>query len=275
MRAGTLIPVFLLSFCLAQVGLADSNSCSREQDYREHATPQAASKIIFDASCFVEHVDTLHPALVVDTRSSTAYRRLHLKGSINIPAEQLVGKREFSGQKLLLVGESQSRFPAGQLCGRLRKAGFARISILLGGIRAAIEQGKPGNRPVGFGELDSIDAREMLAELLQDQISLVAISQSSARLHPQLQNQFVDILDLTDAKETRRDLYKRSADWRYPLVLVGTTAEYRRIQRLFKTGIPGNLYFVDGGNSALNRYLKAHRKIQIAMSSVPNRYKCL
>ena len=238
------------------------HACKRETNYLAKQTLAAPSDKSFNASCFIDSLDHQGHRLIVDTRTQKSYSRLHALGSVNLPATQIVAKKQLAHQPLLIVGESHDRFMAGQLCGRLANAGFQDVKILLGGIRALVE------------ELSTVDAREVLIELLQDQIYLVAASEAVVASIPELSGQFVEILDIADKDKTFERILSLSANANYPLVIIGSKVDYQALRRLMNIVFLPNLYLVDGGPWAVKKYIAAHEQIQVAIRSVPNRYKC-
>ena len=228
----------------------------------------------FSNSCFVDNLEDQGHRLIVDIRTSAQYSRTYVLNTINLSVQQLIVKRQLVDQPLLIVGEPQDRFGIGQLCTRLQRSGFQDVKILLGGIRALIEEGGKSNKPSSFNELISIDSRDILAELFQDQLVLIAASKAVAESLPEFGRLFDSVLDPEDRSGTLAQVLTRSRDTRFPLVIVGTETDYQEIRRLFNSILPPNVYLADGGPEAMRRYIRTNKQIQIAMQSVPGRYRC-
>lgn len=79
--------------------------------------------------------------MVVDVRTPGEFETVHIKGSYNVPLDQLTEHRQDLAERMdghvVLVCQSGTR--AGQACQRLQSVGFETADVLDGGI-AAFEQ---------------------------------------------------------------------------------------------------------------------------------------
>jgi rhodanese-related sulfurtransferase len=249
--------------------------CRNEAAYLSNRAQPSNADLSFSGACFIDSLEYQTHRILIDTRSPSSYKRIHALGTVNLPAHQLVAKSQLAQQPLLIVGEGHDRFMAGQLCDRLMQSGFRDVKILLGGIRALLAQGRPANKPLGFNELSYIDAKDTLAELFQNQIYLVAASDTVVETLPELSRLFDFVLDLDDRSAVLNRVSSISRNNRSPTVLVGSEDEYRKLRGLMNSDLPLNLYLLDGGPGAVKKYIRTSKQIQVAMKSVPNRYKCL
>lgn len=277
------VVVSLVTTIIYSVAIHAGNSelaCQKEEAFlsQRSVLPEGKSvstgKWTFNDACFISTMDGHHHRTVIDTRTSDSFSRLHTLNSINLPAHQLVAKQQLASQPLLIVSESHDRFLAGRLCDRLINSGFSDVRILLGGIRALIAEGRTTNKPGGFNELSGIDAKDTLTELFQNQINLVATSQATVESLPELSAQFDEVLDLNDRSNTFNRVMSLSSDARFPLVVLGSEADYKALRGLLNGELPPNLYLVYGGAAAFKKYIRSNEQIQMAMKAVPNRYKC-
>lgn len=92
--------------------------------------------------------------LFVDVRDREAFDRLRIPGSIHIPVYALKTKIFLRDKSFVLVSEGYPNASLEQTCKALRDAGFARASILSGGLRSWIQKKGPV-------EGDAFSAREV------------------------------------------------------------------------------------------------------------------
>ena len=248
--------------------------CPNEALYLSQQLSSAPLGPSFSDACFVDNLENQEHRLIVDIRSASQFQRTYVLNTVNLPEYELIAKRQLAGRSLLIVGEAQDRYGVGQLCARLQQSGFEDVKILLGGVRALIEAGGRSNKPSGFNELTSLGARDIMTELFHNQITLVAASASVTATLPELNPLFEMVLDVNSQAETLKQLLTRSQNTRFPLVIVETETDYQAIRHLFNSVLPPNVYLADGGPGAVQHYIRTNKQIQLAMKSVPNRYKC-
>jgi rhodanese-related sulfurtransferase len=80
---------------------------------------------------------------LIDVRSSTAYEAVHIEGSVNIPAAELLHKKFPLQKTLILVDDALGQKAAREAAGVLVKQGRENVYILEGGITAWKTEGLP------------------------------------------------------------------------------------------------------------------------------------
>lgn len=263
--------VFLL---LAHESSAADFSCPTEKAYLAQKTDIPELEHQFDAACFIDLEALTRSQLLVDVRTPSSFGRFRSLGSINVPATKLIASDALKTQSIVLVGNGADRFAMGQLCGRMIEEGFRDPKILLGGVRTLAEIGRPTNRPPGVFELSTIGPRELITELMHDQINLVATSDRVIGEVPALKQQFAGTLNIERRSEMISALAQMAADPMYPVALVGPESEYKEILAAFRGTVPPNVYLVRGGAAAVQTFIRENGQIRTAMKSVPKRYKC-
>lgn len=185
----------------------------------------------------------------------------------------MLQKGYLKNQEVIVVGAPYARQQLGQLCHRLKTNGFDRARIVIGGVLAVSEK-RNMNLPASDEAMNFVAPRQFAIELLADQSRLVFLNKNAATKTglDGLRNTMT--LDLEQVSHARDALVEVAGNIRYPVFVVGNEEEYRQVRSWFSSRRIDNVYFVKGGVQGFQEFVKENRRIQIAMRSVPNRYKC-
>lgn len=164
---------------------AQGGACEMESLYLEQYEPTAGSgQFAGREDCFVT-VDAVEgrELTIVDTRGEEDFRRVNIRGAINLPAAQLLHMSELRDRSILLVDQGFRRSNQAEMCQQARLAGFTRLSILKGGMAAWSSSGRDLNGHLqALSELHRIRADAFLVEAMRNRVTLLAEPAVLARL---------------------------------------------------------------------------------------------
>ncbi|MCP3895635.1 MAG: rhodanese-like domain-containing protein, partial [Bacteroides sp.] len=114
--------------------------------------------------------------VLVDVRHSTAYDKVRIPGSINIPAAALTVKPFLKKKLIVLIGEGYEVERLLKLKSRLEQAGFQRVSLLEGGITGwhQVGQSLEGN-PFAINTLGVVTPLDIRPELKYSDWSVIEV----------------------------------------------------------------------------------------------------
>ena len=242
--------------CYAQQDSSSPSECSASPEYLSKLERFFGSnKPAQDYSCL-----TNYPAIAKNIKS---YQLVDIRNNPdtpvsnawNIPVDELKLKDFLANRSLLLLGESFSRVQQATACATLKKAGFASVKILVGGIaqwdQINTKKPKPKRQPVS--------AADFIYEYFNGHVSVVAATEAASsqlnalgfsehRLLPA--NTFSNVADIViGASNGGYD----------PVVYIGSPADSATLE--FNQHLP-NLYFLQGGIEALVAQLRRDQLIE-------------
>lgn len=189
---------------------------------------------------------------LVDVRSAEEYEPAHLPGAIHVPLASVKTKRFLRGAPVVLVDKGWGDPAVEEECERLRKAGFARVEILHGGLNAwhkagGVLEGYAAAAPVAEG----IEGREFLAARGFDDWVVVSADTEDV---PGLREGLPECARIPcrpgDEAEFAAAVRERVAALGRParlLVLTGRGQDYPRIQRALRGRTDAVVFYLEGG----------------------------
>ena len=226
------------------------------------ATSPASSVTSFqrkkrDRSCFVsaESLISSHAqgkATFVDVRAPQAFERYNIPGSLNIPLHAVKAKTFLKPTAAILVDEGHATANLETACAELRKAGFAKVSILDGGLYAwRTKRGPLSGDAIAHRELERMDASELFVERLYDDWLVLDFSSTK---RPALRRWLPRDIESIDVKGDAVASIKTSVAKRRGvtpalriLVISDTGKDYDAIARIVaKSGVTNASYLEQG-----------------------------
>ncbi len=246
---------------------------SKQQKGEEIQSPYWAYRVSErDERCFA-NPETLRrewrtgAITLVDVRSSQAFRKGFVPGSINIPEYSIRTKRFLKQKRLVLMNDGISNQSLIHTCQRLRKSGFRNVSVLPGGIFAWLKMDIPIERRL-TGSLDSVlSPRDLVRSLpeiawlfLADAADIDAVKQV---LHSG------DVLPMASSREEIVERLEKIAELASPKipVRIAIVADGSITQESIKffrgMRIPNPVFILKGGLLGYKQYAASHA-LQIA-----------
>jgi len=141
-------------------------------------------------ACYIDNQAALElaenqGAMLIDIRDATAYAKLKIPGSINIPAKLLKSKAFLKSKTIILFDNGIHYAQQEKLCQQLRDSGFKSVQILKGGLLGWHYDLMPlqGNR-LAFGVLEEISPEFFYTEKAYAHWMLVDISSGAVETKP-------------------------------------------------------------------------------------------
>jgi rhodanese-related sulfurtransferase len=205
--------------------------------------------------------------VVIDTRSPDRFARAHIPRSLNVAAFAIKSRADLRGQLLVLVDEGFA--PALLLAEtvRLRRAGFAQVVVLDGGLAAWIRQGgaTEGAESIPMAVM-SLPASDFVRTRPDVEWRVLEIGNRNPGVLP---------LDFAAEVDRPEDLAKAlhnfgaSASGRQAprmLVIAPDQATCARIEARLGTTNPAPIYYLTGGRATFDAY----RREQVALVQKPH-----
>lgn len=226
-------------------------------------------------SCFQTLDDSL-PArtLIVDVRSSDAFRGARIPGSINLSANQLLKTQALKSRDVLVVDQGFARSRMAEFCAKAEAEGFDRLKILVGGTAAwsAADREMQGS-PEEIHRLSEIEFTEFFVEAARQRVSVLVAEDQAESLQRTLGKQ-LSIQELASSEEDVEQqlislLSSSQHDEIFPLVYVGSHPSVKAFARQNRS-----LFVLDQSMTELQR--ARHRLLAAASQrkAIPERYKC-
>lgn len=277
------VSFFLLCWLLPLRLLADEVStsavvpeCQAEADYLEQVgglgfnldRPES-----FDCFQTIDDIPLDQP-LIVDVRSSDAFRGARIPGSINLSENQLLKTQALKSRDLLVVDQGFSRSRMAEFCAKAEAEGFDRLKILVGGAAAWNAAGRDmQGAPEEIHRLSEIEPTEFFVEAARQRVSILVEDGQAEGLQRALGNQ-LSIKELGSAEEDiERQLISLLSssqhDEIFPLAYVGSNPTVKAFARQNRS-----LFVLDQSVAELQR--ARHRLLASASQrkAIPERYKC-
>lgn len=200
--------------------------------------------------------------LFVDVRNKEAFEKFRIPGSIHVPLHALKTKVFLKASAPVLVSEGYPNLVLEQTCRELRAAGFARLSILDGGLRSWQQKKGPiEGEAFAASEVSRIPPMAFYSEKDSAEWVVVMVSpaaaESSRPLFPGAQSlpwegnpsKFASALKAIVAGRTQSPLL-------FLLVCDENGARYESIERAIQPQEIGRVFYLNGGLEAYQSFLE-------------------
>lgn len=204
---------------------------------------------------------------VIDVRSSEAYQRAHIPGSLNLPEYAIRAKAFLKREHLLLLNNGQSIKALADTCQRLKSDGYKKVSVLAGGIKAWINSGLSIDTDHGpLQTLDRISPRQLVqAQLGQPWVFVTSIEDvESVQKTLRNQNVYPNTIHASEFKALVKQLeVGPEFTWPVNIVVISAKGERTGIYPLQQAAfLPNPVFVLEGGITGYKAYLANH-KVQL------------
>ncbi len=208
---------------------------------------------------------------VIDVRHQQAYQQIHIPGSLNISEYSIRTKNFLKPERLLLVNDGYSYESLLQTCHRLKKSGFKKVSVLVGGINIWSGLGKKLVTNPGFSGYakDAITSRSLFIAKKEGAWLFLTNVEDIAAIKKLVQSDNVLPLNVKPTVlRARLSKIQKESKLKVPANIVIVTTDGKKTE--LKKQIAGlnktnPMLFLQGGLSGYKQYLANH-KLQIAKS---------
>lgn len=257
-------------------------SCSRNDDQPRQQPPGAAKSaeaLAPDLSCAMA-MGEARTALgagtftVVDVRAASDYQRFHAPDALNLPMQDLPYKQVLKAKPLLLVGTGKGERELYVACGRLRRAGFASVRVLSGGMLSYVRSALPlQGRAPGAYEMAQLSAGELWEEARSSE-NVVLVSEGNRELLGQLPYAAV-VAGMTPATLQSVMEQQRKAGGRPPLSLVlAAPVPADAYGALAAAVAPTPLTVYPGPPEAVSKHAQTQKAMWAAHARGPRQPRC-
>lgn len=266
-------------------GISPANGSCRRDDSAAVAPGAVVAAPVLpepDLSCAIAANDALSwldapDALFVDTRLPAEHAQFGIRGSVNLAALDLRTKPYLKAKRIVLFGNGKGEQENYRACAQLKRAGFAQVRVLRGGIAMwQLAQQPLVGRSMPNGAMVGLDAAEFWQEAkFDDNVVLV----NPTRREVQANLSFSVLLDQPSADAIKAVLERRRKELKgapmAAVVLVAgkelTEAQLAQIQQALKP-IPVLLY--TDSNEALTRHMARQQAVWTAHARGPKKPAC-
>lgn len=228
------------------VSLSGSSNCPASKEYlSDLARYTSNNKTEQDYSCLTD-LPSINTSLsqyqLIDTDSKAALAADVWKMSI----DELKLKHYLHDRKLLLLGNKFSRVEAASYCSILKKNGFNRIKILIGGAQLWRQyKEKDTYKPSDV----TVTAKDFMYEYFNGSVQVVAANQS---IYQRLTRLGIEKPTLFQSNTALSDFILNESSGGYiPVVFVGDIKESDSLQNRYP-----NFFILNGGIAALENQFK-------------------
>lgn len=228
----------------------------------EDASAQDTANLYVSVESVLSMLKRKQDILLVDVRNKEAFEKFRLPGSIHVPLHALKAKAFLKANAPILVSEGYPNLVLEQTCRELRAAGFARLSILSGGLRHWLQKKGPiEGDAIAASEVSRIPpvaffAQKDSAEWLVITVSSAAVGSSDPPI-PGAQHlvwegnpaRFASGLKAVLAGMAQSPLLS-------VLVCDENGTQYESIERAIQQGQIGKVFYLDGGIKGYQTFLK-------------------
>jgi rhodanese-related sulfurtransferase len=107
---------------------------------------------------------------LIDTRMSSEFEDFRINGALNLASSYIRSKPYLKNRALILLGNGKGDRDLYQVCEELKTAGFARVYVMRGGIRAWLESGQSViGQPPSLLDMALLTPSELFREVTFDQ----------------------------------------------------------------------------------------------------------
>jgi len=205
--------------------------------------------------------------LFVDVRPTQAYRTAHISGALNIP-EHTIKTRMFLKKKfIVLVNNGHSLNEQIISCVNLKAAGFARVSVLQGGIHNwslhALLQGD-----AKLAQIDRLSAPEFNQAQLENDWVIVDVSKPKTDISALFPSKTI----IQDDKKIQEYLAKPSKPHSSILVVGADVGDALVLTDLEKKNITQPVYYLNTSIHDYRDYVAKHN-VMLSKLAIPKRVK--
>ena len=227
---------------------------------RRNARIQDAGLVV-SAQSLIPRVKNGEKITLIDVRSASEYKALHIPGALNIPLHFIKTKPFLKSSPVVLVDQGLSFHRLSPACRELRKKGFD-VRILDGGMNAwSRREGPMVGEPVRQMEYGRISPADFFIE--KDDAKHIVCDVSTTRSPASVQLMpYAVHLPLAGSPDRRvAELEKfRSAHARNgeaTLILVDEKGdEYPNVRSIFNRAGYKNIFYLTGGTNAYKKYIE-------------------
>ncbi|UXY15211.1 rhodanese-like domain-containing protein [Chitiniphilus purpureus] len=165
------------------------SQCKQQDASGNDAPPPLAPEPVPDFACAAGALAVQQrgaAAMLIDLRRADQFAAYHIPGAVQLSASELRSRPFLKGKPLVLVGSGRQDVELYALCGELKRAGFARVEVLQGGLLNWVRQGfaVAGNPPAAV-ELARLQPDELYQASRFSENAILALP-DSAGLREQL-----------------------------------------------------------------------------------------
>lgn len=202
---------------------------------------------------------------IIDSRQKKNFDLVHIPGSLNAPLFSIKTKTHLKNRKLLLLGESYEIAALENICLELKRTGFEHVRFLRGGIRSWLLSGSTlaGNSNL-VTAAPKIPAYALMQELGKSRWRLLALSCAKKELEQQDWPGVEYVDRQPDGIQAIAEAIARSSSAEsIALIACGSEPDrlYDELTVKLSTAQSKNLYYVDGGKNALDRFKAQYHAI--------------
>lgn len=267
--SGIFILILFPHWTLANGAIA--SQCVASQEYLTELKRYGTSlHIDKDFSCLTD-LPSLGQKLslfqIIDTRSQASSFGKISKDAWIMPVSELKHKSFLIRKPLLLIGDGFSRASAANDCAILKKSGFSRVKILVGGVDVwkSVKATTHQNHEI----IDAVSAQQLILEYFNSRVSIIAMSTTVASKLTEMGITKFYTLENSD-QQIGDIVLTKSNNGFDPVVIVNENDNYPpKISTKFH-----NLYQLAGGIGALRQQLNGNLWINHNRTDVPRSYVC-
>ncbi|MCF6256782.1 MAG: rhodanese-like domain-containing protein [Gammaproteobacteria bacterium] len=217
-------------------------------------------------------------ATIIDVRLQQEYEKFRIPNSMNLPLYSIKSKAYLKDKLLILVDEGYTHKHLYEACLSLRDQGFKNVKVLDGGLRSWWRYGKLEGDEEAIKDMKILSSNQF--ETGKNERIWTFIVVDSKVKHPMfLQNE--QILLKNNNKRAFKEIdnimnmaNKKEADYGF-LVVSRNGDNYSSVQKILKRSGIQNDYYLTGGFSAYESYLKSHHAMLVKSAIGPmQRKKC-
>lgn len=229
----------------------------------------------------VEHLEGLRlnaGTFVADLRDLDGFRQSHIDGAVPLNGSEIEARQFLKGRTVVLVGTGLAAEGIGAACMRLRKAGFADVYALRGGMQAWWASGKPvtGGRP-SASAITAISASELIAESASDLSAMGLMSGAeSIRSYFPKASALASSTPEAALRALRRTESGRQLKRIQSLILIsGKPLSEQEKAHLLRISSPYSLFVYDGDLEEIHRLMANQRAAWKARERAARPQRCL
>lgn len=200
--------------------------------------------------------------LFVDVRDREAFDRLKIPGSIHIPVYALKSKTFLRDKSFVLVSEGYPNISLDQTCKALRAGGFARASILSGGLRSwMLKKGPIEGDPFAAKEVTRVPPKDFFAQQESpDWLVVIASGPTASASQPLIPGALILTLQGDSRKfvsSLKTLINSKPGSPRLTVLVSDERGEkYESIERTVQEEGIRNVFYLEGGLEAYRIFLQ-------------------